>query len=172
MDKDRLKGSADSRVTAVNFAEMKVSSNPAESLVVFSIGSGIGLTICDPVAGVGGILNLILPDSAAIPWAQAGKFTFMFADTGIPAFLSALNDLGARVARMKVVLAGGAQVLDQTGVFNIGQKNVRAAKDTLLQNKIPIYHEDLGEMHSRKLRLDIGSGNSFVGIADGEVVKI
>ena len=52
-----------SSMTAVNCSEMKISSNPVETLVAFSIGSGIGMTIYDPVGGVGGVLNFILPDS-------------------------------------------------------------------------------------------------------------
>ena len=36
-------------MTAVNLSEMKVSSNPTETLVAFSIGSGIGVAVYDPV---------------------------------------------------------------------------------------------------------------------------
>ena len=43
-----------SSMTAVNFSEMKISSNPVETLVAFSIGAGIGMTVHDPVGGVGG----------------------------------------------------------------------------------------------------------------------
>ena len=32
-------------MTAVNFSEMKISSNPVETLVAFSIGSGIGFAV-------------------------------------------------------------------------------------------------------------------------------
>ena len=43
--------------TAVNFSEMKTSCNSVETLVAFSIGSGIGMTIYDPVSIVGGVFN-------------------------------------------------------------------------------------------------------------------
>ena len=52
-----------SLMTAVNSSEMKISSNPVETMVAFSIGSGIGVTIYDSVCGVGGVLNFMLPDS-------------------------------------------------------------------------------------------------------------
>ena len=87
---DRL-ASAVSSMTAVNFSEMKISSNPVETLVAFSIGAGIGMTAHDPVGGVGGILNFILPDSTKANGINGENNPFMFADTGIAAFLKALQ---------------------------------------------------------------------------------
>jgi chemotaxis protein CheD len=148
--------------TAVNFSEMKTSCNPVETLVAFSIGSGIGMTIYDPVSIVGGVLNFILPDSTPLGRAKREMYPFMFADTGIDAFVNALMDLGAEVGRMKVIIAGGAQVLDLTGAFNIGQQNFQAAKSIIAAKQIPVYYEDIGGTQPRTLRLDMGSGNSFI----------
>ena len=148
--------------TAVNFSEMKSSRNPVETLVAFSIGSGIGMTIYDPVSVVGGVLNFILPESVNLNPAKRQKYPFMFADTAIPAFLNALMKLGAEPARMKVVIAGGAQVLDQTGEFNIGCRNYQAAKSIIAANQLCIHYEDIGGIQPRTLRLDMGTGNSFI----------
>ena len=152
--------------TAVNFSEMKISCNPVETLVAFSIGSGIGISVYDPVSVVGGILNFILPDSTNLNPAKHEKYPFMFADTGITAFLKALIDSGADFGRMKVVIAGGAQVLDQSGVFNIGHQNYQAAKSIIGSNRLPIHHEDIGGNHSRTLRLEMSSGKSFINLPD------
>lgn len=96
----------------------------------------------------------------------------MFADTGIAAFVNALMDLGAEVGRMKVVMAGGAQVLDLTGAYNIGQQNHRAAESIIAAKQIPVYYEDIGGTQPRTLRLDMGSGNSFVILPDHGESKI
>jgi len=148
--------------TAVNFSEMKISSNPAETLVAFTIGSGIGMTIYDPISMVGGMLNFILPSSATIDSAKIKKYPLMFADTAIPAFLAALEEFGAKTDRMKIVIAGGAQVLDQTGVFNMGHHNYQATQLILSGYKLGIHHEDIGGIQSRTLKLNIGSGDSFI----------
>ena len=161
-----------SQTTAVNYSEMKSSSNPAETLVAFSIGSGIGITIFDPVAVLGGILNLILPNSTRIKSVNIDKYQFMFADTGIPAFIEALSDLGAKPQNMKVVIAGGAQILDQTGDFNIGQRNHEATKSILSAYNLVTQYEAIGGIHSRTLRLDIGSGHSFIGLFGQKEIKI
>ena len=55
MEQKQVKTQAVSMMTAVNLSEMKVSSNPAETLVAFSIGSGIGVAVYDPVSGIGGV---------------------------------------------------------------------------------------------------------------------
>jgi len=158
--------------TAVNLSEMKTSNNPAETLVAFSIGSGIGMTIYDPISSVGGLLNFMLPSSTTIESARIKKYPFMFADTGIPAFLSTLEVMGARTERMKVVIAGGARVLNQTGVFNVGRHNYQATRLILSGYKLDIHYEDIGGFHSRTLKLNIGSGTSTIHYPDQRETKI
>jgi chemotaxis protein CheD len=158
-----------SSMTAVNFSEMKISSNPVETLVAFSIGAGIGMTAHDPVGGVGGILNFILPDSTKANGINGEQNPLMFADTGIAAFLKALLEKGARVENLKVVIAGGAHIMDQTGVFNIGHKNLEALKNSLGDHDLEIYHEAVGGTNGRAISLEIGSGTSIIKtIGEGE----
>ena len=162
MGKNQINGKAVSSMTAVNFSEMKVSSNPAETLVAFSIGSGIGITIHDPVGGVGGILNFILPNSTNANGTNPKKAPFMFADTGISAFLKAFFEQGAKAENLKVVIAGAAQIMDQMGEFNIGQKNLDALKTSLGDHDIKIHYEAVGGTNSRTISLEIGSGTSII----------
>ena len=169
MERDQGKANAVSSMTAVNFSEMKISSNPVETLVAFSIGSGIGMTIHDPVGGVGGVLNFILPDSTKANGTNPAKAPFMFADTGITAFLKALFEQGAKSENLKIVIAGGAHIIDQTGVFNIGQQNLEALKTSLGDYDVKIHHEAIGGTQNRALSLEIGSGTSIIKTyGDGE----
>ena len=156
-------------MTAVNFSEMKISSNPVETLVAFSIGSGIGMTAHDSVYGVGGVLNFILPDSTNANGINSEKSPLMFADTGIKAFLAAMFENGAKAENLKVVIAGGASIMDQTGVFNIGKKNLEALKNSLSDHDLKVYHEAIGGMKSRAISLEIGTGTSIIKtIGEGE----
>lgn len=161
-----------SSTTAVNFSEMKTSRNPVETLVAFSIGSGIGISIYDPVAVIGGVLNFILPESTNLNPAKREKYPFMFADTGIPAFLKSLIDLGANSVHMKVVIAGGARILDQTGAFDIGHQNYQAAKSIIGANGLDIHYEDIGGIHCRTLRLEMSNGQSIINLPDQGETKI
>ena len=157
-------------MTAVNFSELKISANTAETLVAFSIGSGIGVSMHDAVAKVGGLLNFVLPDSSKIWSERENRFPYMFADTGLLSFLEALNNVDAKTKRLKVVIAGGAQILDQTSDFNIGLKNHQALISILSRKNLTIQHEDIGGSQRRTLCLDIDSGCSTIQTAgQGEV---
>jgi chemotaxis protein CheD len=162
MQQTQWQANAISLMTAVRFSEMKISDNPAETLVAFSIGSGIGVTVYDPTCGIGGILHFMLPDSTIADRVDPGKVPFMFADTAVPAYLEALREKGARSERMKIVIAGGAQVPGQDGIFNIGQKNYEALSSILNNHDLKIHHENIGGTSSRTLSLSISSGCSCI----------
>lgn len=172
MEKKAMKPKAVSKMTAVNFSEMKISCNPAETLVAFSIGSGIGVTVFDLDSGVGGVLNFMLPDSTCANGVHPENVPLMFADTGVPCFVKALFEQGVRPDRMKVVIAGGAHIIDQSGAFNIGQRNHEALKNALANHSLKIHHEDIGGTTSRTLSLDIGSGCSCIKIFGQGEVKV
>jgi len=172
MGQEQRKTHAVAMMTAVNSSEMRISSNPAETLVAFSVGSGIGVTVFDPACGIGGILNFMLPDSTKANGVNPEKLPLMFADTGLPFFLKALFEQGARPDSMKVVIAGGAHIMDQVGIFNIGEKNYEALKNGLANYDLKIQHQDIGGTTSRTLSLEIGSGCSCIKIFGQGEVKI
>ncbi|MGD8723888.1 MAG: chemotaxis protein CheD [Desulfobacterales bacterium] len=151
-----------SMMTAVNFGELKISQNPAETLVAFSIGSGICVSIYDPVTKSGGLLNFMLPDSSMLLPAKAQIQPFMFADTGLAALFDALHDLGAQMKDVKVVLAGGAQIIDQTTEFNIGHKNHQAVTSLLNAEHLTVRYSDIGGIFLRTLRLDMRNGDTVI----------
>ena len=149
-------------MTAVNFCDLKISQNPVETLVAFSIGSGMVVSIYDPVIKAGGVLNFILPDSLLMLPEKAKRYPYMFADTGLRAMLQAMLDIGANPGNFKAVIAGGAQVMDQNGGFNIGLKNYQAATAFFRNKNLSIDHHDVGGICRRTLRLDIGSGCNII----------
>ena len=159
-------------MTAVNFGELKISRNPAETLVAFSIGSGIVVSIYDPFTKAGGMLSFVLPESLAMLPGKAERHPYMFADTGLPALLEALLDIGAKTENIKVVIAGGAQIMDQRAEFNIGLKNHEAAAAFLMNNNLSIDHEDVGGISRRTLSLDIGSGSNIIQTLGQKEVQI
>jgi chemotaxis protein CheD len=157
-------------MTAVNFCELKISRNPAETLVAFSIGSGMVVSIYDPVTKAGGMLSFVLPESLALLPEKAERHPYMFADTGLHALLEALMDIGAKTENIKVVIAGGAQIMGQKDEFNIGLKNYQAVTAFFMNINLSIDHEDIGGISRRTLSLDIGSGcNIIQTLGQGEV---
>jgi chemotaxis protein CheD len=153
----------------VGVSDMSVSDDPESTIITYSLGSCIGVTIYDPVVRVGGILHFMLPESE-LDFEKAKRNPFMFCDTGIPSLFKATYKLGAKKQRMKVVVAGGSQVLDQDGFFNIGKRNIIAAKKMFWRNNVLIDHEDTGGNCNRTVKLDVKSGKVMLKISGvGEI---
>ncbi|WP_321494287.1 chemotaxis protein CheD [uncultured Desulfobacter sp.] len=155
----------------VGVADMKVSNNPEDDVVTYSLGSCIGLVIYDPVARVGGILHYMLPESS-IDKEKATQKPYMFADTGIPRLFKTAYALGAQKARIKIFVAGGAEILDQNGFFNIGKRNYMALRKMFFRNKVMIDKQEVGGNINRTVRIEIASGNIFLKTSGSQEVKI
>jgi len=155
----------------VGVSDMKVSNDAEASLITYSLGSCIGVAIYDPIVRVGGLLHFMLPDSN-LDKAKAEGNPYMFADTGIPALFKSTYRLGAEKKRMRVVVVGGAQVLDQKGFFNIGKRNHIAARKIFWKNKVMVDYEDVGGNVNRTIRVDIGNGDIWVKVFGQEYKKV
>lgn len=155
----------------VGVADMKVSNNPDDTLMTYSLGSCIGLVIYDPYEKVGGMLHYMLPESK-IDKSKAERNPFMFADTGIPKLFKKTYEFDAKKNRMKVCVFGGAQILDQSGFFNIGKRNYMALKKMFFKNKVLIDVENVGGEVNRTIRLEIKTGDIFVKTSGSQEVKI
>jgi chemotaxis protein CheD len=138
-----------------------VTNQEQASLITYALGSCVAVAIHDPVARVGGLLHLMLPDSSLDP-AKAAERPFMFADTGIPLLFRQAYAAGAEKRRIVVHLAGGAQVIDDNGVFNIGKRNHLAVRKVLWRAGVLIASEAVGGTESRTVRLDVASGRFFL----------
>jgi chemotaxis protein CheD len=147
--------------TIVGVSDMKVSGNKDEMLITYSLGSCIGVVIYDKQVKVGGMLHYMLPESQ-IDKGKAEKNPYMFADTGIPLLFKSAYALGALKSRMKVVVVGGAQILDQNGFFNIGKRNHMALRKLFFKNGVIIDHEDIGGNVNRTIRIEIGTGDIYM----------
>jgi chemotaxis protein CheD len=141
----------------VGVADMVVSNDPSAELVTYSLGSCLGITVYDPVKKVGGLLHIMLPESR-IDAAKAISAPFMFVDTGVPRLFQGVYNLGAERHRVVVKVAGGAQLLDEKGIFNIGERNFLALNVLLTRNGYAIHARDVGGLSSRTLRMDLTTG--------------
>ena len=156
-----------SQLITVGVADMKVSNDPAATLVTYSLGSCIGVAIYDPKVRVGGLLHYMLPD-ASLDLEKAQKNPFMFADTGIPSLFREAYKLGADKGRMVVRAAGGAQILDDKGFFNIGKRNQLVLKKIFWRNNVLVKAEALGGSINRTVRLNLSTGEVLLKEAGKE----
>jgi len=148
----------------VGVGDMKVSNDPEVVLATYSLGSCIGLSIYDPLVRVGGILHYMLPESS-LDRAKAKRNPYMFGDTGIPLLFTEAYRFGAKKGRMKVKIVGGAEILDQDGFFNIGKRNYLILRKMFWKNNVLIDFEDVGGSVNRTLKLEIGSGQTYLKVS-------
>jgi chemotaxis protein CheD len=110
------------------------------------------------VAKVGGLLHIMLPDSR-IDANKARTQGAMFVDTGVPALFRAAYQLGAQKHRVQICVAGGAQIMDNSGYFNIGKRNHEALTKLLGEHQLTIHAEQVGGMVNRTMYVNLATGN-------------
>jgi len=141
----------------VGLADCRISNDPASVLVTHALGSCVAVAIHDPVAGIAGLLHILLPESSLDP-AKAALKPYQFADTGIPLLFYAAYALGAEKKRITVRLVGGAQILDPDGLFNVGKRNYLACRKILWAAGMMVHGEDVGGAVSRTAYLEPAGG--------------
>lgn len=142
-------------------SDLKVSDNHEDTLITYSLGSCLGLSLYDPVTRVGGLLHTMLPLSKISP-EKCEENPFMFTDTGVQAFLQDLFARGARRNNLIAKVAGCAQIQDTKGYFKIGERNYAVLRKILWRNEIMIAAEDVGGSISRTVSLEIATGRTWI----------
>ena len=154
----------------IGVADCHVSGDVSDVLVTYSLGSCVAVSIYDPVARVGGLLHFMLPEAPADA-AQAGKSPYMFADSGIPMMFREAYEKGAQKRRLRVRVAGGAQIMDERGVFNIGRRNCLALRKIFWKAGVIVHAEETGGNLARTMRFEIASGRIFLRSPQGQAER-
>jgi chemotaxis protein CheD len=145
----------------VGVADMKIARGAGELVVTHALGSCLGIAIHDPVACLGGILHVMLPNSSVSP-EKARHNQYMFVDTGTPAFFREAYNNGAKKDHLVVKVAGGAALGRGEDFFAIGRRNYVTLRKLFWKNSIMITGEDVGGDISRTLHLDVGTGRTWI----------
>ncbi len=152
----------------VGISEMIVSDSQSDTVVTYSLGSCVGISAYDPIAKVGGILHCMLPLSK-IDKEKARIKPCMFTDTGVSIFLQELFNRGATRKNLIIKVAGCSSLLDEKGLFKIGERNYTVAKKVLWKNNLLVTTEDVKGQKSRTLSLFMDTGKTTIKSAGKEV---
>jgi chemotaxis protein CheD len=142
----------------VNISDAKVSADPEAVLATYSLGSCIGVTLWDPKTKVGGMLHFQLPTST-MDTQRAKQNPFMFADTGFKTLLDEMIRQGGDKKRLKVRMAGAAQMLGDSKLFDIGRRNHAAMRKILWQHGMFLDFEHIGGSAPRTMYLAVADGS-------------
>jgi chemotaxis protein CheD len=155
------------RLVVVGVGDGGVTRDPDIVLVTYALGSCVAVMLHDPVAGVAGMVHYMLPESS-MSAEKSNARPWMFADTGIANLLQATLRQGADKRRLLVFAAGGAQVMDDSGVFNIGKRNCLALRKVLWKVGLDVHAEETGGTVTRTVRMEVGTGRVWWQTPGGE----
>lgn len=130
--------------TYVHQSEYAITSDPDEVLTAI-LGSCVATCLFDPIAGIGGMNHILLPDESL----RSSGATL----EGVNLMELLINNLmrrGAGRRRLQAKLFGGARVIG--GLSDIGARNMKFARDFLRTEDIPVVSESLGGALGRRIR--------------------
>jgi chemotaxis protein CheD len=141
----------------VDIGDFKVTTDPADVVVTYALGSCIAVMLHDPVRRAAGMIHYMLPLSETSP-EKAKTRPAMFADTGVPLLFHSMYDLGCRKEDLVVKVAGGGALYDDKGIFNIGKRNYTVLRKMFWKTNVLVAAEDVGGARSRTVRLHVATG--------------
>ena len=142
--------------------EIKVSQQRSVTMSCIGLGSCIGFCAYDPLAKVGGMAHMVLPESCK---PNGGPGSAKYVNTGIPLMFTELEKMGAARIRMKITLSGGARMFNIPGLsstLDVGSRNIDMALKVLASEGIRSYLSDVGGNQGRTMSLLMDTGQVFV----------
>ena len=144
----------------VGLSDMKMSDNPGDILVTYSLGSCLAVVTYDRRQRRAGLLHVMLPDSGIEKMSKSSiAFNpFKYVDTGVPELFRKHYKYGSNKNDLCIGVFGGAQVFDREDYFNIGKRNYLALRKLLWKEGVLISHENVGSNVHRTVNVDVGTG--------------
>jgi chemotaxis protein CheD len=155
------------RRVVVDIAEFAVSNEPDVVLATYALGSCIAVMLYDPHVKAAGMIHYMLPLSSTNPEKAKNK-PAMFADTGVPLLFHSMYGLGCKKEDLVVKVAGGGQLYDDQGLFEIGKRNWTVLRRMLWKTNVLVTADDVGGAKSRTVSLDVTTGRCVIRSAGRE----
>lgn len=121
------------------------------------LGTCVGVALYDPVAGVGGLIHLLLPEPIS---PEATSQPEKYASTAFPVFLRALYAAGASAENTRASIAGGALVgpIDNSDLkLDIGGRTAEKVMQFIESENIEVEKLETGGFFTCHLSLDMHS---------------
>jgi chemotaxis protein CheD len=138
-----------------------VSNDPNDLLKTFALGSCVAVVVYDRFSKIAALMHVALPDSSINP-ERAERDPGYFVDTGLPCLLDKMELTNGRREGIWIKIAGGSNIMDEKGRFDIGKRNVLAIKKYLWKKRLGIVGEDTGGGISRTVSVSVDTGRVVV----------
>ena len=129
-----------------------VSNSP--SVVTTILGSCVAVCLYDPILKIGGINHYMLP-----LWNGEGLASPKYGNIAIEKLVEKMYQQGSKKTNLVAKVFGGGEVIDTTiKQFNIGERNIKIAKEMLEMYNIPIVAQSVGGKFGRKIQYTTNTG--------------
>lgn len=145
------------REVVVGVGDFRMASAPSRFLSTYGLGSCVAVMLYDWRRRAGGLLHVMMPDSAVEP-GKAQRQPFAYVDTAVPTMFRVLEEAGISPRRTRWCIAGGAAMIASPAHYEIGKRNVLALRKALWRAGVFIDREEVGGSESRSVRLDLKTG--------------
>jgi chemotaxis protein CheD len=140
-------------------------SNRQEALIKsYALGTCVAFVCWCRETGTAGMVHAALPDSS-INGDKSRKKPGYFVDTGLPALLEEMENEGADKRALTIKLVGGANMLDPTDIFDIGRRNIEAARNAVRKHSLSLAAQDVGGNLSRTVTVSAATGEVMISSA-------
>lgn len=129
---------------------------PGSASVHAVLGSCVAVCLWDHNRKRGGMNHFLLPATT-----RAETATARYGNVATVELVSMMERMGCRRQDLLAQILGGASPKESPGA-DVGERNVKVARDVLRRKGIEIYSEDVGGHMGRKIVFDTGSGQVMV----------
>jgi chemotaxis protein CheD len=123
-------------------------ASSSDMVIATVLGSCVAACLYDRGSGVFGMNHFMLPGGSG----EAGK-SMRYGAYAMEVLLNEMFKLGARRERLEAKVTGGAAVLPDMKLLNVGERNAAFVVDYLNTEGIPILAADLEGPYARKIYL-------------------
>ncbi len=132
--------------------EMAVAAGDEVTMEAPSLGSTLALCALDGERGVAGVAVFVVPK---VPEGKGGsdERPAMGVAQGLPRFVKALQEAGARPGSLRFWLVGASQFMSASPDFALGPQLYSLVKKTLANNGLTMVEEAVGGVRNRGVSL-------------------
>ncbi|MFT6389204.1 MAG: chemotaxis protein CheD [Cellvibrionaceae bacterium] len=152
--------------------------NPGEFLFAESgthihtlLGSCIAITLWHPYLHIGGMCHYVLPSRPYGEPNSSGKPNGRYGDEAMQLFELAAELHRTELSHYQAKIFGGTDLVSESDGKNkidVGKKNTAKAMELLNLRQVPIIMAHVGESGSRRIVLDVDSGDVWVKHTAGD----
>lgn len=154
----------------VGIAQFKETEDPSMTLVAPHLGSCLGVAVYSPSIGKVAMVHCLLPLAKADP-EKAKENPYMYVDTGVGLVINDFLKTGVPKSELQIFVAGGANINDANGVFEIGKNNFTVLRKLLWKNGLLLKGECVGGTNSKTIFLSPSDGKARVKIGS-EIIEL